>query len=231
MITKTTLPTAAESITLHDVSLELVPGKNWQERAKEGRASMFFSASGDAVVAGQTLHVTVNLPAVDADGDLTLLGIEKPNKDGIVYRVKASDAQSGFAKIKCKVEGGKLVPELDADGQPVFLPGQEIATPDGTPFDLRYGVKSLVNTDGSKTLRLTGVSLADDAAATREGFACVKVTHYESCEVVDKPARVAAGAKAPAFGRFGAQAQAPRAQGGAEAAKTQAAAGTRQVTA
>jgi len=129
--------------TLIDPDFTLVPGLKWRENAVKGKADMFYSVSGRVPFNGTLLPVTVNVPAVNENGEVVQLGVES----GEGAPTMVSDFQPESA-LKFHKEGDQVVFD------------EHIVTEGGAEFNPAFGVKHLVFRNG-KTLKLGGLRITE----------------------------------------------------------------------
>lgn len=184
---------------LTNAFVELVPAKNWRERAKAGdKPSMFYSVKGDIVAGDVVVRGELNIDALSEDGEPMSLGIERESRAGELLALLPYDPKGHAA----------IVPN-DAEGKPVLKDGVPVITeaigdlPKG--WSPSHCVKFRVNTDGAKALLLKGVKFAYDEASTASGHPCARL-RAESFTVVDGPKRLAASGPVLGFGKVGASA-------------------------
>lgn len=129
--------------TLIDPDFTLVPGLKWRENALKGKADMFYSLSGKVPFNGGLLPITVNVPAVNENGEVVQLGVES----GEGAPTMVSDFQPESA-LKFHKEGDQVVFD------------ETVITEGGAEFNPAFGVKHLVFRNG-KTLKLSGLRITE----------------------------------------------------------------------
>jgi len=206
--------TLLKQADLTNVFVELVPDPRWRERMAAGQPpNMFYSVKGDIQLEadGAVVNAELNLGALNDNGALLLLGIERPNRDGKVRSVLPNSPK-----------GHAIGLQLDADGKPIIKDGvpqtlePSVSFPSG--WSVFHVVKYHVNVDGAKALRLTNVQIAYDGVVDSRGRLCAKV-RATSYAIVDGPARLqAAGVAADWTGIGSSQAYAARRNARATAA-------------
>jgi hypothetical protein len=179
--------------------VELVPARNWAERAAAGLPpSLFYSVKGDVIVGDDVVRVEINIAATDEQGVLKALGLEREDRNGNTLVVLANEPKGhAIMLVSAQDANGRTVPVIQ-DGHPVALNPAQV--PAGWPVEACC--KFRVNSDGQKALKVTNLRLAYDEATTAGGHACAK-GQIESFAVVAAPPRVAAAGAPVAFGKIG----------------------------
>jgi hypothetical protein len=206
-----TIPTRILSAILLNPEIEIVPSagtknpkNNWREQAKLGKPSMFYSVRGTVLAGDVSLQVTVNDIACrfNADGTFKGLGLEPEGVDEQGNPVAQSQV-SAFQADHCA--------KFHVEGDEIVFDEAPIIQPDGTPFDLAFGVKHFVYRQSGKTLCLSNLRLE---VKPGEKYATGFCDGYT---VVDEPRPEATGAvrklslRAPKAVSYSSERQAARA--------------------
>ena len=141
-----------DSLQIHSINVDLVPGKNWRELAKSGRKAMHYRVFGRATVAGQPAGVSFSLDALE-NGEIKDFGsAEVP---AVASLLAKNDPNLDTAKLRYGPDGRPLV---NTDGTPVY-DEQPIVQDDGTEFDPAYGTLFFCTLHGGLRVTLNGVEL------------------------------------------------------------------------